>query len=390
MYPPGSAPAGMVDWDSVERLRSKGWDWDRIAADDNVDFHAEANSGEPGRQLRALYYQRRSKQSRRGGSDGSKAGKSGKLDDRPKWTLARAAWIAVPALGLWTLLAYLYPSPVGVYVPAYPVLVIVLLVAVFLLAFALLRTTDRWNTAYRNSVILGCVIGLVFAGAFAVVAISAGCPTLTPSGTTLPTNGAPGTWTQYSGDPTWTLGGHPVFFFYGSIGCPYCSASSWAFYWALERFGTLQGMQLGHSNPGDVYPNTPEVEFVNAQLQSNFVAIHILESDVDTNTIPPTPSSCIDQAYISAYDGGNTGIPFVAVGGQFIHTGTAVDPAQLQALNLQPSEVLGQVLNQTGSAWGLVSPGAYMLTAVLLKADGGQPASILTQYPSVAADYNTL
>ncbi len=380
----------MVDWESVERLRSKGWDWDRIASDESVEFHAEADSGEPGRQLRALYYQRRSKASRRGGAEGGKAAKSGKLDSRAKWTLARAGWIAVPAVGVWALLAYIYPSPVGVYLPAYPVLLILLLVAVFVLAFALLRTAERWNTIYRNAVVMGCVVGLAVAGVFAVVAISGGCPTLTPAGNTLPTNGAIGTWTEYGGNPTWTSGGHPVFFFYGSIGCPYCSASSWAFYWALERFGTVQGLELGHSNPGDVYPSTPELSFVNAQLTSNFVAIHILESDVDTNTVPPAPSSCIDQAYISAYDGGTNGIPFAVVGGQYVHTGSVVDPSQLQPLNLQPSQVLGQVINQTGQAWDLISPNAYMLTAILLKADGGQPASILSQYQSVAADYNTL
>src|SRR5579863_2183425 len=129
----------MVDWESVERLRSKGWDWDRIASDEKVDFHAEADSGEPGRQLRALYYQRRSKTTRRGGVAGGKTGKSERLDDKPRWTLARAGYLAVPAVGLWALLAYAFPSPVGVYVPFYPDLIIVLLVAVFALAFALLR-----------------------------------------------------------------------------------------------------------------------------------------------------------------------------------------------------------------------------------------------------------
>jgi Domain of unknown function (DUF929) len=379
----------MVDWESVERLRSKGWDWDRIAADEKVDFHAEANSGEPGRQLRAIYYQRRSKQTRRGG-DSSKSGKSDKLDDRPQWTLARGAWIAVPAIGIWTLLAYVYPSPVGAYLPAYPDLLIVLLIAVFVLAFALLRTSQRWSTVYRNSVIVGCVLGLVFAGGFAIVAISQGCPTLTPAGSTVPANGALGTWTFYSGNPKWSNGGLPVFFFYGSIGCPFCSASSWAFYWALERFGTVQGLQLGHSNPGDTDPSTPELEFVNAQYTSSYVAMHILESDVDTNTIPPTPSSCIDQAYISSYDGGTNGIPFVVVGGQYVHIGMVDDPGVIQPLGYTPSQVLGQVINQTGSAWNAIAPNAYMLTAVLLKADGGRPASVLSDYSSVAADYNSL
>jgi hypothetical protein len=33
----------MVDWDRVEQLRSKGWDWERIAADPKVGFHPEAS-----------------------------------------------------------------------------------------------------------------------------------------------------------------------------------------------------------------------------------------------------------------------------------------------------------------------------------------------------------
>jgi Domain of unknown function (DUF929) len=379
----------MVDWESVERLRSKGWDWDRIAADERFDFHAEANSGEPGRQLRALYYQRRSKTARRGG-DGSKTGKSAKLDDSPRWTLARAGWIAVPAVGLWTLLAYVSPSPIGAYLPAYPYLIIALLVAVFVLAFALLRTTDRWNTTYRNGVIVGAVLGLVIAGGFGIVAISQGCPTLTPAGSALPSNGALGSWTLYSGDPTWQQGGHPVFFFYGSIGCPYCSASSWAFFWALERFGSIQGLTLGHSSIGDIDPATPELEFVNAQYTSSYIGLHVLEADDDSSTAPPAPSSCTDQAYISAYDGGNNGIPFIVQGGQYVHVGTVDDPAQIQPLGLTPAQVLGQVLNQSGTAWGYIAPNAYMLTAIMLKSDGGQPASILTQYSSVDADYTSL
>jgi hypothetical protein len=380
----------MVDWESVERLRSKGWDWDRIASDEKVDFHAEANSGEPGRQLRALYYQRRSKQSRRGGVDGAKSGKSVKLDDGPKWTLARAGWIAVPAVGLWIVLAYIYPSPVGVYFPAYPDLLIVLLGAVFVLAFALLRTSERWNTTYRNGVIAGCVLGLVISGGLGIAAISQGCPTLTASGNTLPSNGAIGTWTQYSGDPKWTSNGLPVFFFYGSIGCPYCSASSWAFFWALNQFGRLEGLELGHSSVTDSYSATPELEFVNAQFVSTHVAIHILEADDDSSTVPPTPASCTDQAYISAYDGGTAGIPFVVVSGQYVHIGTVDDPAVIQPLGFTPAQVLGQVLNESGTAWNAIAPNAYMLTALLLKSDGGQPASILTQDSSVAADYNSL
>ena len=57
----------MVDWDQVEKLRSKGWDWERIASDPKVGYSADSDVGDPGRALRSLYYQRRSKAQRRPG-----------------------------------------------------------------------------------------------------------------------------------------------------------------------------------------------------------------------------------------------------------------------------------------------------------------------------------
>ncbi|HZY69921.1 MAG TPA: hypothetical protein VFF67_03685, partial [Thermoplasmata archaeon] len=64
----------MVDWEAVERLRSKGWDWDRIAGDAKVGFQADEGAGDPGRALRVLYYQRRSKAKRRPSGSGKDGG----------------------------------------------------------------------------------------------------------------------------------------------------------------------------------------------------------------------------------------------------------------------------------------------------------------------------
>lgn len=381
----------MVDWEAVERLRSKGWDWDRIASDEKVDFHADEGAGEPGRALRALYYQRRSKQQRRGGSgDGGKAGRAKEADDAPRWTLVRVGWLLVPLFAIWFVLALVFPSPIGVYLSAIPALGLLLAIAGVLLAFSLLRASDRWNTSFRNTAVVGVVLGLVIAGGFGIAAVLQGCPTLSASGSQEPSDSSIGSWVKYGGNPTWKENGVPVFFFYGSIGCPYCSASSWAFYWALSNFGKVSGTQYGHSNPGDVYGSTPELQFVGASMTSQYVAIDILESADDSNAIPPAPSGCTQQAYVSSYDS-SAGIPFLVIGGQYVHTGTVVDPSQLQPLGLSPQQVLGQVLNQSGSAWSLIAPNAYMLTAILLKADGGQPASLLANpSSSVAADYKTL
>ena len=60
----------MVDWDLVDKRRAKGWDWDRIAEDPKVGFHAEEAAGESrcGR-CGPSDYQRRSKAEGRRDSD---------------------------------------------------------------------------------------------------------------------------------------------------------------------------------------------------------------------------------------------------------------------------------------------------------------------------------
>ena len=364
----------MVDWETVERLRSKGWDWDRIAADPKVEFHADEGMGEPGRALRALYYQRRSKQQRRPGAPtGSRKAEGGA--DRPKWTLARGGMIVAPAFGIWLAFAYVFPSPVGTYLPAFPVLVVLFLAAVFVLAFGLLRASERWNTVLRNGAIAGVVVGFVLTGMFGLAAVLGGCPTLSSS-----LGPEPAQWEKAS-NPAWQANGAPVFFFYGSVACPYCSASSWAIEFALNKFGTLTGTYYDHSSLTDTFPGTPEVALASAQLQSPYVAIDILETTDNSHITYPGFASCTQQAYVSAYD--STGIPFVVVNGQYIHAGTLVDPAQLAGLNA--TTVQNQISSQSGVAWNAVQSQGYFLIAYLVKANGGNPTS-LAKDPTVAAD----
>lgn len=364
----------MVDWEAVERLRAKGWDWDRIAGDARADFHAEEGMGEPGRALRALYYQRRSKQQRRPGPTGG-GRKSDDLADRPKWSLARAGMILAPAFGVWLALALVFPSPVGTYLPAVPAIVIVFLVAVFVLAWGLLRAAEKWNRTLRTSAIVGVVLGFVVAGTFGLAAVLGGCPTLSSS-----LGPEPAQW-EKAGNPAWQVNGAPVFLYYGSIACPYCSASSWAIQFALQKFGTLTGTYYDHSSLTDVYPGTPEVVLASAQLNSGYVSLDILESTDNTKITYPAFPSCTEQAYVSAYD--SSGIPFVVVNGQYIHAGTLVDPSQLTGLNA--TTIQSQIAAQQGVAWNAVEVQGYFLIAYLVKANGGQPASLASD-PTVAAD----
>ena len=56
----------MTDWERVERLRSQGVGWDKVAADRKAGFHPPPGAN-PGHALRSLYFQRRSRGSRSGG-----------------------------------------------------------------------------------------------------------------------------------------------------------------------------------------------------------------------------------------------------------------------------------------------------------------------------------
>jgi hypothetical protein len=365
----------MVDWDAVEKLRSKGWDWDRIAEDPKVGFHAEEAAGEPGRALRALYYQRRSKSKRRPGKTEGASGKSMDDDLKPPWNLARIGWILVPLAAIWFVAAYLSPSPVGTYFPAIPYVGLILAVAGFILAFGLLRTDERWSKVMRNSAVVGVVLGLVIVGGFALVAEINGCPSLPPI-----SGSEPQGWEKAS-TAAWTSGGAPVFFFAGSIACPYCGGSSWAMYYALKAFGSWSGTTLGHSNPGDVAANgIPEVQFPDATLSSQYVSWNVLEGNVDTQITIPPANSCFQQAYISAYDTGGS-IPFIVINGQYVHVGTLVDPTSLEGYT--PQQINGQMLNQSQPAWGAVSPSMYMIEAFIVHSNGGVPGNVAHD-PNVA------
>ncbi|MCI4321874.1 MAG: DUF929 domain-containing protein [Thermoplasmata archaeon] len=358
----------MVDWDTVERRRSRGWDWDRIASDPRVDFHAEEGAGDPGRALRAMYYQRRSK-SRRVPS-ASERGDGSDLAPEKRWNLVRVAALLAPMFAAWFVLALVFPSPVGAFLSAIPVLVILMLLSIALLGFALLRTADRWTTGVRNSLVVGAVLGLVLAGIFGLAAVVSGCPTLTATTSPEPSNFV------VVANPLWADSGIPVFFFYGSIACPYCAASSWAMAVALEQFGTLSGTHFDRSSPTDAAgPSTPEVVLAGATLQSRWVSLHVAES-TDNQTITAAPTSgCVESAYVSAYDPGGS-IPFLVIGGQYLHVGALVAPAKLAGLT--PAQVQAQIANQSGPAWDAISPIAFLLEAFLVKVNGGQPASVAT------------
>ncbi|HEV2519868.1 MAG TPA: DUF929 family protein [Thermoplasmata archaeon] len=378
-------PGPMVDWDLVDKRRAKGWDWDRIASDPKTGFHAEEGAGDPGRALRAVYYQRKSKSRRAAGdSDRPDRGDGEGGPDRGYSLFAWVGFVLGPLCLIWFALALVFPSPVGAYVAAIPWIGILVAAAVLVLAYGLLKSVERWNRSLRAALVIGVVLGFVVAGAMAGLAVLQGCPTLSAS-----TSSEPIGW-EKARNTAWTVGGAPVLFFYGSVACPYCSASSWSIAGALSALGTFSGGYPGHSdnNPNDI-PNTPEIVLASATEVSQYVALHVDESTDDTQIAVPATPSCVDQAYVSAYDATGS-IPFVVIGGVYLHVGTLVDPTQLRTVPGDATSapdtyasVQGQINNQSGPAWNAISPQMYLMEAFLVKLNNGQPSG-LANNPNVA------
>jgi hypothetical protein len=366
----------MVDWDRVEELRSKGWDWAKIAEDPKVGFHPDASVQDSGRALRGLYHRQRSREARRG--EDRAAPKAPSKEDRDKaerrWTLVRIGFLLVPVVALWFLFAYLVPSPVGLLLPAIPYLGLLLVVVVFLLIYGLFRSTGkRWTPVFRTTVIWGVVLGLIFSGLIALGGTLAGCPFLPPaaSGTTQP---APG-WSSFSVSP-WHENGQPTLFFYGATWCPYCSASSWAIWKALMGFGTVTNVAYQYSAEDSI----PEVVLANAQVTSSYITFVVSEDTSGVRSTFPTTANCVQQAYVGAYAGG--AIPFVVINGQYVHGtatggGTLIDPSFVQ--NMNTTTLKEDVLSETGQGWSVVQGQTWWMMAFLAKACGATPGNLQSQ-----------
>lgn len=381
----------MVDWDRVEELRGKGWDWDRVAKDPKVGFHADVSAGSPGRALRALYHRSRARERSKGPSTGGAGRTAGERRGRGSgWTLLQVLYLLVPLVGVWTALAYFVPSPIGLVIPALPYLGLVLAGVALALIWALWRSSgkERWSRAYRNTLIGGVILGLVVAGLIGLTGgIAFGCPLLPSSSSLQSVSSSP-----FNKVPTsaWQTNGLPVFYSYGATWCPYCSASSWAEWKALTEFATVTGTQFSQSSATDVYPRTPEMVLSNLQLgpKNGHPAAVDFQVSEDTSGVQgtnPGTANCYQQAYLTSYA---SGIPFIVLNGQYVHDGTLVNPHDLQNWsnnqNGGASSVEQSLLNekpvQGGNPWQYVRDSAWWIMAIITVCLGQDVTTLANEY----------
>lgn len=373
-----------MDWDRVEELRSKGWDWARIAADPKVGFHPDASVQDAGRALRGLYHRHRSRESRRAEAPSAPSPKKIKEQKEARWSLARVGYLVTPIFALWLLFAYIAPSPVGLILPWFPDLALATVAAAFILLFGLWRTSGaRWSKPFRTTVIYGVVLGLVISGVIGLTGfIAFGCPYLPPYSTlgsqSASATGSSGSadyvpaWLSDTGIRAWESGSLPVVYFYGASWCPYCSAGSWAIYKALTEFGNVTGAgaSLYYSDPGDVYASTPEIviAWVAANYTSSWVSVQVSQyvGSPSGHTFPGT-SNCYQSAYVGAYSGGS--IPFLVVNGQYVHAQSQlIYPQDLATWATSGAgAVLSSVQAANGGPWSAVSFQAFWVMAFITR-----------------------
>ena len=380
----------MVDWERVERLRSRGWDWGRIAADPKVGFHPDASVREPGPALRGLYHRQRSREQRHEEAAPPRHKPLAEGGERA-WSFARVGYLLTPLFGIWFLLAFFAPSPVGLILPAIPYLALAVAVAAFLLGYGLFRASGRrWTQPLRSTLVVGVVLGLLIAGLIAVGGVVFfGCPLL-PSAASAHAEPGPG-WTSVAAAP-WQDAGRPVVYSYGATWCPFCSASTWAIWKAVTSFSSPQPPptpSMGYSAEDGI----PEVVLSGLSVSSPVIALEVTEDTSGVVGSPPVASSCYQRAYVNAYAGG--AIPFVVVNGQYVHGGSSLIPASAltpwaNGANGGTAAVLYSVLHENGSAWSAVQGQTWWLMAFIVKSAGTSVSALASTYGWSAATRNAV
>lgn len=375
----------VANWERVEELRAKGLDWKAIAKDPKVGFTPPKSSKNPGRALREAYESRDARAERRAQREAElEAKEKRKGRSSTSESLARLGIVVTLTGGVWLALAFLIPL-LGAVVPPVPDLAGLTVVGLGLLGAGMVVGVDTAFLPWKKYAAVGIIVGLLASGIAGIAAQSAGVPSLSRS--VIPETGQG--W-EKAPNAIWSSGGLPVVFFYGSVACPYCAASSWAIYEALSQFGSVSGWSYATSTSTDVYPNTPEVSLVSASLSSSYASMDIREASDPTQITLPSVNP-VEQAYVNAYNTGG-GIPFVVVGGVYIHTGTLVDPGALESggTALTPQQVAQSLAsaNPSDPVFQAIHTAQVYLEAYLVKLDEAAeitPPSSVTADPSVAA-----
>jgi thiol-disulfide isomerase/thioredoxin len=179
-----------------------------------------------------------------------------------------------------------------------------------------------------------------------------------------------------------TSNGKPEVLYVGAEYCPYCATERWAMVVALSRFGTFTGLHGIHSDPSDVYPNTPTLTFYKSTYKSNYINF----TPVETQTVSKASLQSLTSAqnkifstydappYVSAQAKGT--IPFVDFGNKYMINGASYNPQVLAGKSW--SEVAAALKDPSSAIAKGADGTANMITARICQLTNNQPASACT------------
>ena len=125
-----------------------------------------------------------------------------------------------------------------------------------------------------------------------------------------------------------TDNGKIVVLFIGSEACPFCAAESWSLVGALQQYGTLTGLTQIISNSSESIPNVPGYSFVNASFQSKEISFWEVETTTTSWNHKLQAINTTEELLFAQYDPHGR-IPFLLVGGSYLHIGSGVSPEPL-------------------------------------------------------------
>lgn len=170
--------------------------------------------------------------------------------------------------------------------------------------------------------------------------------------------------------------GKTELFYVGEMYCPYCAAERWSVVKALSQFGTWSN--LAATTNGKSVENfgiIPTFDFMRAGYHSRYIALDTKDI-TDWNGKPLESFSLDEQGLFNRYD--PTGGTPMVLAGDHVMVGSGYSPSEIQGRSfgsVQRAMERGEDTSYTRA----INAEANVITALLCRADGHQPAATCTR-----------
>lgn len=178
-----------------------------------------------------------------------------------------------------------------------------------------------------------------------------------------------------------TQDGKPVVVFVGGEYCPFCAMERWALVVALSRFGTFSHLgQAISSSSTDYFPGLQSWSFKDSAFTSS--TLSFAPAEVYSSTPNPTgsgyePLQSLTPLQAQAYSPyGDSGYPFVDIGGRYVALGSGTNPGVLQNLSLD--QIASQLDDPSSPVAQAVDGTANYLIAAMCSVTSSHAAAICT------------